>query len=123
MPPDFGCSAASAALQIAGKHNIAAANARTLRMLSSLDNFGLVPGLLILDLSMTFSENRCPLFRIMLQPALADWRRRYRGQAGEATLGAAGSIGNWDDGNAYFRRINAARAHSRRGRIAPNCLT
>jgi hypothetical protein len=38
MPPDFGCSAASATPQIAGKHNTAAANARTLRMQSSLDN-------------------------------------------------------------------------------------
>jgi hypothetical protein len=33
MPPDFGWSAASATPQMTGKHNIATANARTLRML------------------------------------------------------------------------------------------
>src|ERR1700742_9133 len=85
MPPDFGWSAASAAPQINGKHKIAAATARTLNMLSSLDNF-----------------------RPIVGATLADWRRRYRWWAGEATSGAAGRIGNWDDGNADFRRENAA---------------
>src|SRR5215472_4381550 len=120
MPPDFGCSAASAALQIAGKHNIAAANARTLRMLSSLDNLGLVPGLLIPDLSMIFPENRCPPFRIMLQPALADWRRRYRRRGGEATPGAAGCIGNWDDGSGIMRRVSAFRPLVSRQIVSPD---
>src|ERR1700744_3599396 len=92
MPPDFGWSAASAAPQIAGKHKIAGATPRTPNMLSSLDNFRSVPG-----------------------ATLTDWRRRYRGQGGEATPGASCCIGNWDDGNGNFRCINAARAHPSHG--------
>src|ERR1700761_2859820 len=87
MPPDFGWSAASAAPQIAGKHNITAAMVRALNMLSSLDNS-----------------------RPIVGAGVADWGRRYRGQGGEATPGASGCIGNWDDGNPCSRRVSIIRA-------------
>jgi hypothetical protein len=45
MPPDFGWSAASAAPQIAGKHNIAAAIVSALNMLSSFSAYCWVLGL------------------------------------------------------------------------------
>jgi hypothetical protein len=46
-------------------------------------------------------------------------RRRYRGEGGEATSGGAGCIGNWDDGNGDFRRINTDRVAGSRQIVSP----